>query len=171
MREVFGTFLWLDVKGEEAQLTRGCGLARGGRVRRNSDDKAGIRVAEHDGDDVFRWLQRRRAELGCQVTYYGRCDQGCDSEGAVDQACLSVVTTPLLVNISCRDLASAQGDLKGLPLLSLLLYLNLISLLALIGRVQSVQKEVEKLTSGNETLQMYIDNLTVQMAKRRSGKT
>ncbi|KAF8349328.1 hypothetical protein F5887DRAFT_488047 [Amanita rubescens] len=37
----------------------------------------------------------------------------------------------------------------------------------LLARVQTVQKEVEKLTSSNETLQMYIDNLTVQMAKRR----
>lgn len=38
---------------------------------------------------------------------------------------------------------------------------------AILARVQSVQKEVDKLTSGNETLQMYIDNLTVQMAKSR----
>jgi len=38
---------------------------------------------------------------------------------------------------------------------------------ALLAKVQTVQKEVEKLASGNETLQMYIDNLTVQMAKRR----
>ncbi|KAF8895408.1 hypothetical protein BD779DRAFT_1499342 [Infundibulicybe gibba] len=37
----------------------------------------------------------------------------------------------------------------------------------LLSRVQAVQKEVDRLTSGNETLQMYIDNLTVQMAKRR----
>ncbi|KAJ7645467.1 hypothetical protein DFH06DRAFT_1333121 [Mycena polygramma] len=37
----------------------------------------------------------------------------------------------------------------------------------ILARVQTVQKEVDKLTSGNETLQMYIDNLTVQMAKRR----
>ncbi|KAF8636014.1 hypothetical protein AX15_000174 [Amanita polypyramis BW_CC] len=37
----------------------------------------------------------------------------------------------------------------------------------LLARVQTVQQEVNKLTSGNETLQMYIDNLTVQMAKRR----
>ncbi|KAJ7095974.1 hypothetical protein B0H15DRAFT_827865 [Mycena belliarum] len=37
----------------------------------------------------------------------------------------------------------------------------------ILDRVQTVQKEVDKLTSGNETLQMYIDNLTVQMAKRR----
>ena len=39
--------------------------------------------------------------------------------------------------------------------------------LAMLTKVQTVQKEVDKLTSGNETLQMYIDNLTVQMAKRR----
>jgi hypothetical protein len=38
---------------------------------------------------------------------------------------------------------------------------------ALVSRVQSVQKEVDKLEGGNQTLQMYIDNLTVQMAKRR----
>ncbi|KAG6877749.1 hypothetical protein C0993_004252 [Termitomyces sp. T159_Od127] len=38
---------------------------------------------------------------------------------------------------------------------------------ALVARVQTVQKEVDKLTAGNETLQMYIDNLTMQMAKRR----
>nr|KAF9527553.1 hypothetical protein CPB83DRAFT_855994 [Crepidotus variabilis] len=38
---------------------------------------------------------------------------------------------------------------------------------AMLSKVQSVQKEVDKLASGNETLQMYIDNLTVQMAKRR----
>jgi hypothetical protein len=37
----------------------------------------------------------------------------------------------------------------------------------LLSRVQGVQKEVDKLTSSNETLQMYINNLTVQMAKRR----
>ncbi|KAF8964215.1 hypothetical protein BDZ97DRAFT_918273 [Flammula alnicola] len=38
---------------------------------------------------------------------------------------------------------------------------------AMLAKVQSVQTEVDKLASGNETLQMYIDNLTVQMAKRR----
>jgi len=37
----------------------------------------------------------------------------------------------------------------------------------MLAKVQTVQKEVDKLASGNETLQMYIDNLTVQMAKRR----
>lgn len=39
--------------------------------------------------------------------------------------------------------------------------------IAMLMKVQTVQKEVDKLVSGNETLQMYIDNLTVQMAKRR----
>jgi len=34
-------------------------------------------------------------------------------------------------------------------------------------KVQNVQADVDKLISGNETLQTYIDNLTVQMAKRR----
>lgn len=38
---------------------------------------------------------------------------------------------------------------------------------ALLARVQAVQKDVDKLVSGNETLQMYIDNLTLQIAKRR----
>jgi hypothetical protein len=39
--------------------------------------------------------------------------------------------------------------------------------IALLTRAKSVQGEVDKLTSGNATLQMYIDNLTMQMAKRR----
>ena len=38
---------------------------------------------------------------------------------------------------------------------------------ALLERVKTVQADVNKLASGNETLQMYIDNLTKQMAKRR----
>ncbi|TEB39936.1 hypothetical protein FA13DRAFT_1784585 [Coprinellus micaceus] len=38
---------------------------------------------------------------------------------------------------------------------------------AMLAKVDTTQKEVDKLVSGNETLQMYIDNLTVQMAKRR----
>ncbi|PCH40036.1 hypothetical protein WOLCODRAFT_150086 [Wolfiporia cocos MD-104 SS10] len=37
----------------------------------------------------------------------------------------------------------------------------------LFDRVKSVQGDVDKLSSENETLQMYIDNLTMQMAKRR----
>jgi hypothetical protein len=37
---------------------------------------------------------------------------------------------------------------------------------ALLGRVQTVQAEVDKLSSGNAMLQMYIDNLTKQIAKR-----
>jgi short coiled-coil protein len=38
--------------------------------------------------------------------------------------------------------------------------------LAILGRVTTVQSDVDKLKSGNETLQLYIDNLTMQMAKR-----
>ncbi|KAK0449293.1 hypothetical protein ARMSODRAFT_950653 [Armillaria solidipes] len=49
-----------------------------------------------------------------------------------------------------KEIAASQDDLR-----------------TLYERAQAVQKEVDKLTSGNETLQMYIDNLTVQMAKRR----
>jgi len=37
----------------------------------------------------------------------------------------------------------------------------------MLVKVQNVQADVDKLISGNETLQTYIDNLTVQMAKRR----
>ncbi|KAJ8502909.1 hypothetical protein ONZ45_g11325 [Pleurotus djamor] len=37
----------------------------------------------------------------------------------------------------------------------------------LLERVKTTQKEINKLTSDNEVLQMYIDNLTVQMAKGR----
>ncbi|KIK69612.1 hypothetical protein GYMLUDRAFT_33989 [Collybiopsis luxurians FD-317 M1] len=61
-----------------------------------------------------------------------------------------IVTEALKKEKVLKELAASQEDLK-----------------ALYGRVQSVQKEVDKLHSGNETLQMYIDNLTVQMAKRK----
>jgi hypothetical protein len=37
----------------------------------------------------------------------------------------------------------------------------------MLERVKSAEKDIEKLTSGNATLQMYIDNLTKQMAKQR----
>jgi short coiled-coil protein len=39
--------------------------------------------------------------------------------------------------------------------------------IALMEKVKRVQGDVNKLVSSNETLQMYIDNLTLQMAKRR----
>ena len=38
---------------------------------------------------------------------------------------------------------------------------------AMVAKTKGVQADVDKLISGNETLQMYIDNLTMQMAKRR----
>ncbi|KAB5589237.1 hypothetical protein CTheo_7320 [Ceratobasidium theobromae] len=48
-----------------------------------------------------------------------------------------------------KDIIATQEDLR-----------------ALLTRVQSVQGEVDKLSSGNAMLQMYIDNLTKQIAKR-----
>jgi len=49
-----------------------------------------------------------------------------------------------------KDIELAQEDLR-----------------ALLARVKSVETDIEKLTSGNAILQTYVDNLTVQMAKRR----
>jgi hypothetical protein len=69
-----------------------------------------------------------------------------------------------------RDIAASQEDLRS-PFDHVFIFLETHSLLrtitALVSRVQSVQKDVDKLEAGNQTLQMYIDNLTVQMAKRR----
>ncbi|KAF8588970.1 hypothetical protein K439DRAFT_1405611 [Ramaria rubella] len=48
-----------------------------------------------------------------------------------------------------RDIFAAQEDLK-----------------TLLSRIKTVQGEVDKLSSGNQTLQMYIDNLTKQLARR-----
>ncbi|KAF5369407.1 hypothetical protein D9758_002534 [Tetrapyrgos nigripes] len=61
-----------------------------------------------------------------------------------------IVTEALKKEQVLKEIVAAQEDLK-----------------VLFNRVHTVQKEVDKLTSGNQTLQMYIDNLTVQMAKRR----
>ncbi|KAG2138845.1 hypothetical protein BD769DRAFT_1773396 [Suillus cothurnatus] len=56
-----------------------------------------------------------------------------------------------------KEIAAAQGDLRVVNLASS----------ALVARVHSVQSDVDQLTSENSTLQMYIDNLTMQMAKRK----
>jgi short coiled-coil protein len=61
-----------------------------------------------------------------------------------------------------EDLRSACRKIRASPFL-----VTFFGISALLSRVQGVQKEVDKLTSSNETLQMYINNLTVQMAKRR----
>ncbi|KAG8814849.1 hypothetical protein FRB91_004243 [Serendipita sp. 411] len=45
-----------------------------------------------------------------------------------------------------RDIVSGQEDLR-----------------AIVARVQSVQEEVDKLSSGNEMLQTYIENLSIQL--------
>ncbi|KAI0304360.1 hypothetical protein B0F90DRAFT_1625927 [Multifurca ochricompacta] len=49
-----------------------------------------------------------------------------------------------------KDIIAYQNDLR-----------------VLLERVKTVEKDTDKLSSGNATLQMYIDNLTLQMAKRR----
>ncbi|KAH8104627.1 hypothetical protein BXZ70DRAFT_1005141 [Cristinia sonorae] len=61
-----------------------------------------------------------------------------------------VVTAAIKKEKVIKEIVAQQEDLK-----------------ALLVRVKDVQKDVDKLISGNETLQMYIDNLTLQMAKRR----
>ncbi|KAI0786812.1 hypothetical protein C8Q75DRAFT_720069 [Abortiporus biennis] len=70
--------------------------------------------------------------------------------GAPLSASEDVVTAAIRKEQLIKQITSAQEDLR-----------------ALFDKVQIVQKDVEKLASGNETLQMYIDNLTMQMAKRR----
>ncbi|KAH9002646.1 hypothetical protein EDB86DRAFT_2897084 [Lactarius hatsudake] len=49
-----------------------------------------------------------------------------------------------------KDIVAYQDDLR-----------------VLLERVKTTEKDMDKLSSGNATLQMYIDNLTLQMAKRR----
>ncbi|KAJ3910633.1 hypothetical protein F5879DRAFT_983566 [Lentinula edodes] len=81
-----------------------------------------------------------------------------------------IVTEALKKEKVLKEIAASQEDLKGAACSfdnSQKYSIYSIKITALYNRVQSVQKEVDKLHSGNETLQMYIDNLTVQMAKRR----
>ncbi|THH27309.1 hypothetical protein EUX98_g6879 [Antrodiella citrinella] len=61
-----------------------------------------------------------------------------------------VVTSAIKKEKVVKEITAQQEDLR-----------------ALLARVKEVQGDVDKLISGNETLQMYIDNLTLQMAKRR----
>ncbi|KAF8073816.1 hypothetical protein FPV67DRAFT_1560157 [Lyophyllum atratum] len=70
--------------------------------------------------------------------------------GAVSPPAGDLVRDAIMKEKILKEIAASQEDLH-----------------TLLGRVKAVQKEVDKLTSGNQTLQMYIDNLTVQMAKRR----
>ncbi|KAI0250737.1 hypothetical protein BJV78DRAFT_1216511 [Lactifluus subvellereus] len=49
-----------------------------------------------------------------------------------------------------KDIVAYQDDLR-----------------VLLERVKTVERDMDKLSSGNATLQMYIDNLTLQMAKQR----
>ncbi|KAG2141334.1 hypothetical protein DEU56DRAFT_755032 [Suillus clintonianus] len=67
-----------------------------------------------------------------------------------------------------KEISAAQGDLQGTSSwISLVHAVTNLASSALVARVHSVQSDVDKLTSENSTLQMYIDNLTMQMAKRK----
>ncbi|TCD70143.1 hypothetical protein EIP91_004613 [Steccherinum ochraceum] len=70
--------------------------------------------------------------------------------GAPPQEEEDVVTAAIKKEKVVKEIVAQQEDLR-----------------ALLSRVMEVQTDVDKLVSGNETLQMYIDNLTMQMAKRR----
>ncbi|EJD43945.1 hypothetical protein AURDEDRAFT_166999 [Auricularia subglabra TFB-10046 SS5] len=49
-----------------------------------------------------------------------------------------------------KDITAAQNDLR-----------------VIISKIQAAEADCDKLSSGNATLQMYIDNLTKQIAGRR----
>ncbi|KAI8969611.1 hypothetical protein BD414DRAFT_470873 [Trametes punicea] len=61
-----------------------------------------------------------------------------------------IVTTAIKKEKLIKEITAAQEDLR-----------------ALLAKMKNVQADVDKLASDNETLQMYIDNLTMQLAKRR----
>ncbi|KAI5117917.1 hypothetical protein M0805_001997 [Coniferiporia weirii] len=67
-----------------------------------------------------------------------------------DASPVDIVKDAIRKDQTIKELMAAQEDLR-----------------VLLTKVHSVQADVEKLGSGNATLQMYIDNLTMQMAKRR----
>ncbi|KAI0670774.1 hypothetical protein C8Q78DRAFT_974578 [Trametes maxima] len=70
--------------------------------------------------------------------------------GAPNPSTDDIVTNAIKKDKVIKEIAAAQEDLR-----------------AMLAKTQGVQADVDKLVSGNETLQMYIDNLTMQMAKRR----
>ncbi|KAI0755003.1 hypothetical protein C8Q80DRAFT_1266526 [Daedaleopsis nitida] len=61
-----------------------------------------------------------------------------------------IVTNAIKKEKIIKEIIAAQEDLR-----------------AMMAKSKGVQTDCDKLVSGNETLQMYIDNLTMQMAKRR----
>ncbi|KAH8114571.1 hypothetical protein DFH11DRAFT_1595282 [Phellopilus nigrolimitatus] len=68
----------------------------------------------------------------------------------VETSSADIVKDTIKKDQTIKEIIAAQEDLR-----------------VLMAKVQSVQGDIEKLGSGNATLQMYIDNLTMQMAKRR----
>ncbi|KAF8521051.1 hypothetical protein JB92DRAFT_2892708 [Gautieria morchelliformis] len=79
---------------------------------------------------------------------FGDTSAWSDSQ-AVDADPGDIIANAMKKERVIRDIVAAQEDLK-----------------TLLSRIKTVQGEVDKLTSGNQTLQMYIDNLTKQLARR-----
>ena len=74
----------------------------------------------------------------------------------------------LQLNLSNSEIIAAQEDLRGWSYFTNSTRCNCVDPdTAMLAKAKGVQADVDKLVSGNETLQMYIDNLTMQMAKRR----
>ena len=79
----------------------------------------------------------------------------------------------LLLFIQNRDIVAYQDDLRGICTNANFRSAGMVFIshsffsAVLLERVKTAEKDMDKLSSGNATLQMYIDNLTLQMAKRR----
>ncbi|KZT60084.1 hypothetical protein CALCODRAFT_480980 [Calocera cornea HHB12733] len=68
-----------------------------------------------------------------------------------------------------KDILAAQEDLRSKQPSIFAMSLSQHThfwLAVMLSRIQTVQGDIDKLKSDNATLQMYIDNLTKQMARR-----
>ena len=75
-----------------------------------------------------------------------------------------------LIADTTRDIVAFQDDLRGIQTSRFprrTIFISPLTCAVLLERVKAVERDTDKLSSGNATLQMYIDNLTLQMAKRR----
>ncbi|PIL22507.1 hypothetical protein GSI_15196 [Ganoderma sinense ZZ0214-1] len=81
---------------------------------------------------------------------FGGFDDTTPGWGAPTPSAGDIVTNAIRKEKLIKEIIAAQEDLR-----------------AMMAKTKGVQTDVDKLISGNETLQMYIDNLTMQMAKRR----
>ncbi|ETW81733.1 hypothetical protein HETIRDRAFT_317252 [Heterobasidion irregulare TC 32-1] len=81
---------------------------------------------------------------------YLNFDDGAAWSAPIETSSGDIVRDAMKKEQIIQSITAAQDDLR-----------------VLLDRVKSVEADIEKLSSGNATLQMYIDNLTMQMAKRR----